>query len=565
MKQTIAFLIALLALSLGGCQLFSAKSKAGRAHDTKWSPADPSIGLSAQDEQKDGASAASYCPADVDLFVQINNLKQLRAEADEDPMVQFAMDQLPGFKWPQWWFNVQEKLNMDAPTVIDTYFGRSVVVIGRKVKKRIVTMVFTRVEPKWTDDIATKLAWNPAPASGAFKTWTGGNVLIAIKPGWMMFCEKRYAETVYETLPQFGTEQNLACDEQFVKALDLLPTKQGIIVFARNSKKSEVHSAVAAKDQRNMTIHYVGQIPKFPDLFNKFRDTQGVDFGPLPDTTVSATTVNVFDRDPKYTELINLMLFPRDYRRDIMPKLAAPIVLFMGQVPSEQLDPSPGVAVPVFGMAIRMKDPTVAPDLDRMMNAVRVMANISELQLLKTVFGNKSEEQGENRFHTADFGKAISNRVKDEKLSKLVRLPGAAGLMKISYGPIGNWYVVCSQQAFFAQCIMANADPDQRLTAIDGFDSFGLAPQKDLLLSSVLRADQLSYLIEQAAEYWEKHKPLGEVEKTKESDKPINVEDLDKPMRWFSGIVGHHNSFSVQLWRHEDDTLRGRFRVVRDR
>jgi hypothetical protein len=256
--------------------------------------------------------------------------------------------------------------------------------------------------------------------------------------------------------------------------------------------------------------------------------------------------------------------------------------------------------------------------MDRLVMAVHFLLHLSELDLGKSLFGKARQVGGATPFKMADFGQALLRHIDDPQIRRLLQLPAAGGLGRVSFGRIGQWYVVCTHDALFRQCAEAWADHTQRLTSTAAFAALPMQARDGLIVSIVSRAPELSRMLDDAEAYLKKTatpaerpeaKPaktpaadatgdqpqedaepasdaearinalaaelLGETDPDPDADPqpqkraaradPIEDDDdsmaeLRRPMRRIARSIERSHSFAVQVWRDEQGDVRGLLR-----
>ena len=124
------------------------------------------------------------------------------------------------------------------------------------------------------------------------------------------------------------------------------------------------------------------------DVFKMMDKGAALDFGPAPKETIGALSINLLDRDPdpRRTAFLDQLVAPKTFVGDIMPKLSGPIVVMMGQIPADRVVPATDIPTPVIALAIRMKDPAVSGDIDRMFDGVLMFVNLFASQQGQQMF-----------------------------------------------------------------------------------------------------------------------------------------------------------------------------------
>ena len=545
---------------------------------------------------------AMLCPASAVGYLRVDRLAQWRASGESDPLVKYVWQTVQALGPPSCWQRAAKHLGWDNDAMLDAYFGRTVALIGQRVDGQPALVVASRIGAEALRKLPAAAGLKPwaPPGAGAgpesgvrrpesarsrgaglvsvgpfamYSTEEDGEAFVfAIGKRWLLIVEQKRIEHLRRVLtvtPRRGAGggENHADDTvnpplaelpAYRQLLAKLPTGRSALLSTGNSKGTERHAAAVVRHGRDLTVHYVATGTKLARIDRRAAHSAGVDFGLLPAATVSAATINMLDRSPRQFGLLDLLLFPHKIGAQILPKLSPPMIVFLGTVPGAEVRPDPGGAVPVVGAAVKLNDYTAARDLDRLVAGLHLVANLRELDLIRSVFGLRRVKAGDTTFHVADFGEALSKRLKDPQLSPLLRLPSSAGLTRLSFGRIGQWYVLCSQEAFFRRCIAADADGAKRLTHTNAFGAFAFESRPQLIASAMTRADELSTLVKNTADFYSH----AHTEAPGNSATTRSLPDLGAPLRWFAEALQYHQSFYFQLWQDRDDTLCGKLQIV---
>lgn len=528
-----------------------------------------------------GLDPAELAPADTRLYFRVDDLGDIWKKKDEpDRLVTEIIRKVKSDENTRLMTDLPGQFGMDLPTFYQTYFGKTVALIAASPKAS-PAVILTRVDPAAAAKVRAQKDFKPAGRWGRFEMFklADDSKLIGVSEQWMALGLAGHAEHMERVLSRTGAETySLAKDATYREWMAKMPRPRSAVLYINDVAHKNIHVAVGVKTDYGATLHYQAEIEKVEDFYKLTKPVSEADFGPLPEEAISAVSFNLHEPDPKGMMILNLILFPRNLKDDVMPKIEPPVIFFLGKLAPDEVKPNPGFQVPVVGLAIKMKDPTVAVELDKLLNGIRFFGKLADLNVLGSLAGPDGMKFGELDYHSADFGKTLTGNVQSRSLSRLVAMPEHAGLTRISYGRVGNWYVVSTQDAFFRKCVDANAGKGRRITDLENFDAFRLQRREKLLLSSVTKADQLASLVRSVSDYWKKVRqdnppmaqakpPMPEVKPMAKpdaaADKKPGEESYDRPLDWFIDVIKHHKSFSVQLWRGEKNLLEGKVEILR--
>ncbi len=526
-------------------------------------------------------------PTDCRLYAQVDDLIKLRGRADGDPLGSFVFQQMGDVYKSPLWQQITADLGLDNGAMIDTYFGQSLAVMRGKVEGRTSTVFVTRVEPGDLERFASALSHRqtaPPTHQGRFAIFHSPKqkgespFTFAASRRLLIFGKSKDAPWLHRVVDHVGlaldpdrpliyaaepppTTDSLLNEPPRQKLFDKLPAQHHAKLYARNAEHTEQHAVAIVRGENDVKVHYAAIMPTFDELAKQFYVGQGVDFGILPDSTISAASINLMKKTPEHIQFFNLLLFPRSLQTHVLPKLSTPVVVFLGKVAGERVKPDPGFDVPAIGVAVRLKDPSVSADLDRLVMSLRFIANLSELDLASSFFESARLVPGPPPFRVADFGNALVKQIDDDRLKRWAELPTSAGLTQLSFGRIGDWYVVCSQEAFFEDCVAAHQNAQRRLTSTSVFTAIPMQQRDGLLASGVSRAAPLSDLLAGIAEYW---RDIGAGTAPDDPKAEKRIEEVERPLRQVAEAIETTHSFSVQFWRDKQGHLRGQIQFKAD-
>ena len=206
-------------------------------------------------------------------------------------------------------------------------------------------------------------------------------------------------------------------------------------------------------------------------------------------------------------------------------------------------------------MALRLRDPKVGDDLTNTINSLMLLANVAAANWNVPAVEIAETSHGNVLFRVAEVGAALSNHL---------QRPEAAHL-KIAYGRVGDHFVICSHDKFFARCIDAAQNPSHSLAADREFTAMPLKAHEAPIISAMLKPAALAAHVNGLLEHWKKERPqlLDSADPGARSNaEPTPEMKLVRGMKFISGFLNHYQSMSLQVWR-DGDILAGQADIVR--
>jgi hypothetical protein len=536
---------------------------------------------------EESGDPAEFVPADVNVYVRIESGAGILDADDSNPLSKEAwnaiQDAIPGGLWEA----AATKLGMDERTLLKELFTRDLCLVDQTIADRRRLVVVTTVDSK----ILAKLPeaaglepWSEQPNVGPFRLYRGASgdreYLLAVGERRLVFSSTGGADHVRRILVAKSAGEPLLVDhEAYRDLLSRLPQKRSGVMFTQSRDGDEAHALALIHDGKRLEARYAARAPNVKKYIEALQSKKGVDFGPLPADVVAAVSFNMVTKDVPAEGVLDMLLFPYSFRRRVLPNIEPPMLVFLGKVPREDIRPDPGFHVPVFGVALRLNDPKVAADLDRICSGIHFLVSISQFALREGFFGVEEIEQTVDKeeltYHRADFGPILRATGKGTLLAKLASLPNAKGLTRIAFGRIGDFYVICTQEAFFRRWKEAESGHATRLSGADDFAKFEFQDHDGLILSALTRGRELSELVNEAIAFLEQsgeqddsseEKPDKDKKSKAEDEKSKDDEDTDKitkPLQWLANGLEESKTFSVQVWHTDDGLLHGRLVVLR--
>jgi hypothetical protein len=560
-------------------------------------------------------SPAHLASSESRLYLQFDNMAQWRAARERDPLVEYLWQGIAEMRPKGMWDEAIKTLGLDEDGLTDRYFGHCLAIVGETGSTSAPYVIISRVAPAYLAQLPMALSLKPlgvtasaggtghaagpgmpplvAPPFGVF-TSKDGQLLFALHDRWLIAAPARHRGyfdgavlfAASRVVPASTSNSAAAAaaspaakkpgalsmveDDDFQKSICKVPGERTLLLYTRDKDRKGRHAVSVAMDGAKLVARYAGTIDKIDELYEQFDHGNEVDFGFVPASAISAASVNLMKKDSKGIAALNLFLFPHNIQDDVLPKLSAPIIVFLDKIDGAKIKPNPGVSVPAVGVAIRMNDASVAHDLDRIVGGLRFLANVGELDVIGGVFGGKEVESDGLRYRIADFGKTLVKQIKDAETARMFKLPDAAGLTHLTYGRLGQWYVVCTQEALYKECAAAYAKKELQLGQSPAFATFPFQMREGLLISGLTRAPELAALTRELSGYWEKMEEKARKEAglpaPKDPDAPdapgSGARKIRRPMEWIANAVKHRDSFYVQVWRDKEGDLLGHLSTV---
>ena len=407
-------------------------------------------------------SPAELAPADTSVFIHVNAPADWFGELTDGPLGQ------------KWRTMVEEgegsgdllaALGMNVDQFMDAYFGQDVVILSQgkdAAGNDLPGVLFTKVSAvdraHAIDSLALKLQGDLA--GNPVYTGQDGDGYIVMMDQWVAMADLAAYEYLQSILTQPADAPSLAGTDHYAKWTKELPEDRSLTLLAFENAESQ-HAMGVVRKGKGMDATYLGTSPDFDRMMAMLGETTVAEFGPLPAETISAVTFNIEPTDEARVGMKNLdmLIGGKSFVDQVLPKLDPPTVLFMGSVQGDGVEPAVNVQVPVVGMAFKMNDASVATDMNTMFDSVVMMANVAVMDFEAGLIPQRTGAYGGSSFKVAELGKPVAQGLAFPELAPI----------QIVYGTVGDYYVVCTQEQFFKQCVDANkADNKAMRIEIEG-------------------------------------------------------------------------------------------------
>jgi hypothetical protein len=133
--------------------------------------------------------------------------------------------------------------------------------------------------------------------------------------------------------------------------------------------------------------------------------------------------------------------------------------------------------------------------------------------------------------------------------------------MTLSYGRVGDWYVVCTQDRFFERCLDAQAGRRERLEGSAELREMGVREVGSPLLTLVVRPQPLAAHLQGWVAHWQAVRPevadAARVQPQKVEGRVIQGATV------LAEVLRHFRSVSMQAYRDGEDLLRAEVAIRR--
>jgi hypothetical protein len=491
-----------------------------------------------QDDEPD-----QWLPAETGTFIQINDLAQWRQSLAHDPVVGHMLSTMLPQRRRGAWIKVQQSMRMSEAQILDRYFGRRIVLVAPQPGMGQPLTLMLRVNPDDAEVMVKRLSLQPVRHDGPYKLMStpDQSTRFAIRKHWISIAHTTHEAYLRQAMAHARKARSLADDPAYRRWIDRLPVQRTVVAFFRGADREHSGALAIVDSPQTLSIHYVGRPQGIEAILEMVGTADALQFGPLPRTTVAAVTLNLHDQQPKSTRLFDMLLAPKTYAQAIIPRIEAPLVLFVGELPSTEDAADKGNALPALGVAIKLRDVTVAEDLTAMTDvAIRLASSANRAANAQPLQPQTGIHRGIT-YHWADVGPMLAKRIGCESQPPVT----------LSYGRIGQWFVICTQADFFDRCIDADADPRQALMAEAAFARMPLRHAQAPVATVILRAPAAAAYLRAWADYLNVVAPGAQ------------QRAFDMQITTAVKLLDGYESLTAQLYQTEDQALAGRVDLVR--
>ena len=486
-------------------------------------------------------SPAMLAPADTPVYVHIHKPAEWFGDLTQGPLGEKFRDQVETSEGSG---DLLAALGMNLDEFLAAYFGGDVVMLspGGDKEGAIFTQVSKANREHAIDSL--KLQLNGDIAGHPVYVGPDGNGYFVMTEDWVAMCDQSAVDYLTSILKQDKNAPRLADTARYAKWTAELPADRSMTALVYENEQSQ-HALGVVRKGKGLDATYLGTSPDFDELMGMLGETGVAEFGPLPSNTIAALSFNIVadDKIKQQFQGLDMLLGGKTFAKDVLPKLDPPTLLFMGSVPGDQVEPKVGVQVPVIGLAMKMNDPSVAEDLTRLFDNVVLIGNISVAQLQAGPIPQRTATYKETTFKVAELGTPVAKGLDFPELAPI----------QIVYGQVGEYYIVCTQEQYFKQCIDANAGGKPMRVRVEG-PAHRLA--KTPVLAMTARPDSFGQLLLSWGNLL-KAKGLPDAIAA-EDEQPANLDMLFDVVE----MLQQYSLAKVQVWSGDDGLVIGRAQLT---
>ena len=479
---------------------------------------------------------AQLAPADIAVYIHIDQPDKWFADLTQGPLGLKMREDIQTQKGSG---DLLAALGMNIDQFMRAYFGGDVVVLGPGGDKDGV--IFTEVSPADRAHAITSLDLKQGNDLAGYKTYVGDDGgMVVMLDKWVAMCDASAVEFLEGILKMPATAPRLSQTKRYVKWTTELPKDRAMTMLVSEGENDH-HAIGVVRNGASLDATYLGTSPKFDELMGMLGKTSVAEFGPLPKDTIGAVSFNILanDKAKEGFQFFDAMLGGKSFADDVLPKLDAPTLMFMGSVAGDAVTPKVGVEVPVVGLAFKMNDDSVAADLNRINDALVMFANFAVAEFKAGAIPQRDGNYGGAKYRVAEVAAPVA---------KGIEFPEIAPIQMV-YGTIDDYYVVCSQEVFFKQCVDAYAADKTKRMRVEG-PIHRLA--KTPVLAATGRPDGLGRLVRSWGVMLQK-KGLPEVLAGAEQQNPMDFEGLFD----LTGMLEQYSLVKMQVWSGDDGLVIG--------
>lgn len=484
---------------------------------------------------------AELAPADAAVFIHIKSPNGWFGDLTQGPIGEKMRKKIETQEGSG---DMLAALGMNIDQFMVSYFGEDLVIVGPGDDKDGV--VFTKVSAENRARAITSLGLKRQGAIAGNPMYIGpdGDGYFVMMDNWVAMCELNAVDYMTKLIERDAESPSLADTDHYARWTTELPANRAMTALFINGEDDQ-HALGVIRQVRGMDATYLGISPNYNKMKTMFGENEVADFGPLPANTIGAMTFNLAPGEghKKDFAMLDAMLGGKSFVDDIMPKLDAPTLMFMSSVSGDKVTPKVGVEVPVFGMAVKMSDDTVATDLKMMMDRAVAFANLAVMQYDAGMIPQRVATHKDASFQVAEVGVPVSRGLGWAEIAPI----------QLAYGQVGDYYMVCTQEQYFKAALDANAAGKAMRIPVEGAaHRLAVTP----IMAMTVRPDSFAQMMRSWIKMIET-KGLPEAV-TKGEDQAIDIEGLYD----IAGMMQQYSRMKMQVWTGEDGLIIGRAQLT---
>lgn len=484
---------------------------------------------------------AELAPADTAIFVHMSNPAAWFSDLTQGPIGTKMREKIETAEGSG---DLLAALGMKLDQFMAAYFGGDVVVLSPGKGKDGV--IFTQVTKANREHAIDSLGLQRNGDVAGYPLYVGsdGNGYFAMMDNWVAMCDLNTFEYLKSILSQPAGGKRLIDTDHYKRWTKELPDRRTMTMLSFESVESQ-HAIGVVRNGISLDATYLGISPGANELMSILGENDTADFGPLPASTLGALTFNILANEEMKAQYkgLDMLLAGKSFVNDVLPKLDAPTVLFMGSVPGKSVDPAVGVEVPVNGLALKMKDASVAQDLNLLFDNAVLLANVAVTQIPAGQIPQRTGTYKDASYKVAEIGTPIAKALQFSEIAPI----------QLVYGRVGDYFVFCTQENFFKQCVDANAGGQAMRMSVEG-KAHRLAVTPVLAMTG--KPDGFATMLLSWGKMLEA-KGLPE-SMVGEDNKPLELDKLFD----FVKMIQQYSLMKMQIWSGEDGVVIGRMQLT---
>lgn len=393
---------------------------------------------------------SQWIPADTAIVIEVNHAGQWSQDFGEDQLGQLLVRFTPARRFLRDWQRMQNMLEQTGSQMVNDYFGKSVIFLAAHSGTRTPMVIISQLrEPKLSQTLIEKLHLEHRETfkdHEIYQTPDGGAIVsVHQSSAAIILTSERNTAYLKRLILAAESEPLLKDNKAFTQFHTQLPTNTVLKGFIRSGKSSQ-QSFFVTNDRQSLRATYTGNMPSIAKVLSHFGSQNAPDFGPIPSDCMAAISLNLDKNNTTPPQLLSKIIAPQTYATDLHPKLGNAMVLFLKKPVKKQMFPS-------VGIALQMKDQTLASDLDTIMKNVMVVSTMT-LEKKRSRIPRSNDQPVTPIQPKLVTHNKTAYRIAPPANIKMMR-QGIAMVtpIQLSWGRINDWYVVSSDKQTFCACV----------------------------------------------------------------------------------------------------------------
>jgi len=391
-----------------------------------------------------------WIPADSAMVVEISNAKQWSGNFGDNQLGQMLIRFSPANRFVRGWHRMQRMLGQTHDEMVDNYFGQSVVLVAAHTGTQSPMVIISKLRSRQVAlDMIAKLQLELRENfedHQIFQTPDGGAILsLHDTSPTIILTSEHNTPYLKRLILAARTEPLLKNDPAFLAFLASTPDDAVLKGYIRPAD-GEKHSFFITNHADAIQAQYVGKTPQITDILSRLGSNEPHQFGPLPANCIAALAVNLNAQNTKSIDLLDMLIAPKTYAKDLQPKLGKSVVFFFNKPEQKQM-------LPAVGIALQMKDQNLSSDLDTFMKNIMVVSSM-------TLGKKRTPQPGQNAPPVmpvqATLIKHNQTAYRTAQVANIKMVQHGLTIVTpigLSWGRINDWYVVSSDKQTFCASI----------------------------------------------------------------------------------------------------------------